>query len=201
MFVIGIFFLFLDVLNFLCLVLRIGASEERSVGCLTKPVRTCSELIREVFVVVHFWLFVHVFLGVGTLASERERSSCMLVSWLHILIVSLIPWELRRVGADVGRRAVAVQEVFGVGSVEFISKFTSERLSVYGINVKMGALQAIVFLVIFYNIGHLFLEVKATLVCGGLSKVRFDHIHLALMPAAVAFLAKTLLMMFEVRGL
>lgn len=65
----------------------------------------------------------------------------------------------------------------------------------------MRTFQTVVFLILLHHIGDGFLHIEAALVGCGLSKVGLDHIQLALMSAAVTFLAETLFVVFEVGSL
>lgn len=92
--IVGIVFLLLYDFDLLGEVFRIGFRKESSIGRIAKPVTACPQLIWEIGVIVFLRLLLYVFVSVSTFASEGEVSSSMLVSRLHVLIVSSISWKL-----------------------------------------------------------------------------------------------------------
>jgi hypothetical protein len=92
---IRVFLFLLNHFHFLGEVLWIGLSIEVSICSVSVPIATSSELVREIGIVIFFWLFGFKFIRIGAFAPEREVASCVLISGLYILI---IPFMSRKLG-------------------------------------------------------------------------------------------------------
>lgn len=91
---IGILFKLFDIFDLFRKVFRVGITEEVLVGGATKPVGLTPQLIREVGVVILQRCLLHIFVGIGGLATEREVAASVSISGLHILVVSFVPWKM-----------------------------------------------------------------------------------------------------------
>jgi hypothetical protein len=85
---------FLKNSNLLGEIFRVGVIVEFLVGSSTKPIRFRPQLIREIFVIIGILTLFYELFSISGLAAEREIASGMLISRLHILIVSPITWKL-----------------------------------------------------------------------------------------------------------
>lgn len=95
--VIRIFFFFLDDFYLLREVFRIRLREEATVCGIAKPVAACFQLIWVIGIIIFFWLFLLVFIGISALASQGEVTASVLIGGLDVLIVSLVAWEMGRI--------------------------------------------------------------------------------------------------------
>lgn len=86
-------------LHLLGKVLGIWAVEKLSVSSLTKPVITSFQLIWNVCVVILERIFRDICISICAFASKGEICTSVLVSWLNILIIAFISWEMWRVSA------------------------------------------------------------------------------------------------------
>lgn len=99
----------LNILDLLGEVLWIRIVVEVFVGGPTEPVVTRFELIWEVSVVVLLGLLLDELVAVGWLAPQREDTPCVLIGWFYVLVVTVVPWELARIRAELRTRSVAVE--------------------------------------------------------------------------------------------
>lgn len=104
---------FFQDLDLLGEVLGVVVVEEVFVGGPAEPVGVAPQLIREISVVVLQRILLHVFVCVGRSAAMREVASRVPVSRLHVLVFAAVAWEVGRVGAELGTRPTAFEEVFG----------------------------------------------------------------------------------------
>ena len=195
---VGVILLLLDNFDFLGVVFGVGVVVEAAVGGLAEPVVAGLELIVEVGVVVFLGGLVDEFLGVGALGAEGEGGSDVHVGGFDVLVVTSIAGELCGVGAEFGGGSLAVEKVLGVGALNLVAVLALEAILVDGVDVKMIALELVVFFVVVDLVGDELLVVVAALVDGVLGEFGLHNFHSALMPAAVAILAEALVVVFEI---
>ena len=166
-------------LNLLCHVFWVGVAVEPFVARLAEPPGSSPQLVGEVSVVVLLGVLPMELLRIGGAAPQGEVSSGVLVSGLDILIVALVPGELRGVGAELGARPVRVQQVLGGGPFNFVSVAPGEPSAIGGVDVQVGALELVVFFVVVDQVGHMHLVGEALLVDRLLGEVGLDHVEFA----------------------
>lgn len=164
------------------------------VGGPAEPVGVAPQLVGEIGVVVLERVLLHVFVGVGGPAAVREVASRVPVGRPHVLILAAVAREVRGVGAQLGARSAAFEQVFGHGSRYFIAGLAGEALEVGGVDVEVRALEAAVLPVAVDEVGHLLLRDEAALVEGELGEVRPDNVEPAEVAAAVAVAAHAALL-------
>ena len=85
---------FLDDLDLLGEVLRVGVAVEVVIGGPAEPVGLGPQLIGEVSVVILCCVFGNEVVGVGGFAPEWEVTAGVSVCWLYVLVFSFITGEL-----------------------------------------------------------------------------------------------------------
>ena len=161
---VGVIFLLFVHFIFLGMVLRVGIVIETTVGGLAHPVVSSLQLIFVIHVVILFGGFADKLISIGALGSHWEVPSGMFISWLHVLIVAFVAWELGGVGTKEGGGSVAVKEILGMGPVDLVPVLALEGVSIDRVDIEMVALELIVFLVVVDFIFNDVLGVVAALV-------------------------------------
>ena len=195
---VGVVLLLLDDFDLLGVVFRVGIVVETAVGGLAEPIVAGFELVGVVGVVVFLGGLVDEFLGVGALGAEGEGGASVLVGGFDVLVIASVAGELGRVGAEFGGGSLAVEEVLGVGPLNFIAIFALEAVLVDGVDVEVITFEFVVFLIVVDFVGDELLVVVAALVDGVLGEFGLDNFHSTQMSAAVAILAEAFVVVFEI---
>ena len=195
---VGVVLLLLYDLDLLGVVFRVGVVVEAAVGGFSEPVVAGLELVGVVGVVVFLGRLVDEFLGIGALGAEGEGGTGVLVGGFDVLVVASVAGELGRVGAEFGGGSFAVEEVLGVGPLNFIAIFALEAVLVDGVDVEVITFEFVVFLIVVDFVGDELLVVVAALVDGVLGEFGLDNFHSTQMSAAVAILAEAFVVVFEI---
>lgn len=188
-------------LNFFGKIFWIWFRIEVSVGWVSIPITSCSQLIREICIVIFFWLFSLEFFSVSALATKWEISSCVFISRLNILVITPMPRKLTWIRSQIRWRTIAVKQILRMRSLQFISIFSSKALKVSWVHVKMRPLKSIILVGKHNRSWNRFLIVETFLIYCCFGKVRFNHMELTQMPSTLALITDTLvgIMMTKIR--
>ena len=195
---VGVVLLLLYDLDLLGVVFRVRVVVEAAVGGFSEPVVAGLELVGVVGVVVFLGGLVDEFLGVGALGAEGEGGAGVLVGGFDVLVIASVAGELGRVGAEFGGGSFAVEEILGVGPLNFIAIFALEAVLVDGVDVEVITFEFVVFLVVVDFVGDELFVVVAALVDRVLGEFGLDNFHSTQMSAAVAILAEAFVVVFEI---
>ena len=135
-----------------------------AISCFSEPVITCLQLIVEVFVVIFFGRFIYEFFGICALRPQGEISSSMFVCWLHIMVVTFVARELRRVGTKNGSWSFAVEKIFGMRSTNFVSIFSFVAISIDRVDIKMISFKFVILFIMVDLVWDELLPIVASLI-------------------------------------